>query len=86
MSAPAAKARWQGVSQNALTGLAQVASAAGLKLNSSDMSGSSGSGSGSGGSGSGSGSGGSGSSGGPGGLPAVPNSVGQAIAGVLKTS
>ena len=86
VSAPAAKARWQGVSQNALTGLAQVASAAGLKLNSSDMSGSSGSGSGSGGSGSGSGSGGSGSSGGPGGLPAVPNSVGQAIAGVLKTS
>jgi phospholipid/cholesterol/gamma-HCH transport system substrate-binding protein len=83
-STPAAKARWQGATQNALTGLAQVANAAGLKFNDPGASSSGGSGSGSSGSG-GSGSGGSGSGGGPGGLPSVPNSVGQAIAGVLKT-
>jgi uncharacterized membrane protein YgcG len=81
VSTPAAKARWLGATQNALSGLAQTANAAGLKLNAPGSGGSGSGGSGSGGSGSG----GSGSGGGPGGLPAVPNSVGQAIAGVLKT-
>jgi virulence factor Mce-like protein len=90
VSSPAAKARWQGVNQNAVPALAQLAQASGLKLNTSQMSGSGSGGSGSGGSGSGSGSGGSGSgsggsgSGGP--LSGVGNSVGQAIAGVLKGS
>jgi hypothetical protein len=84
LSSAAAKARWQGVAQNALTSLGQAAADSGLKLNSSQVAGS---GSGSGGSGSGgSGSSASGSGGGPGGLPAVPNTVGQAIAGVLRGS
>jgi hypothetical protein len=77
------------VAQNALTGLGQAAAASGLKLNSADVSGSGSRAGGSGGSGSGagrSGTGGSGAGGGPGGLPAVPNTVGQAIAGVLKDS
>jgi phospholipid/cholesterol/gamma-HCH transport system substrate-binding protein len=89
LSSAAAKARWQGVAQNALSALGQAAATSGLKLNSSQVAGS-GSGSGPGGAGSGaSGSGGAGSGGsggGPGGLPAVPNTVGQAIAGVLKGS
>jgi phospholipid/cholesterol/gamma-HCH transport system substrate-binding protein len=92
-SSAATKARFQGATQNALPALAQVASAAGLKLNTSDMSAGSGSGaggSGSGSGGSGSGSGGSGSGGGLGGsggpLSGAANSVGQAIAGVLKGS
>ncbi len=85
VASPAAAARWQGVDQNALPAMAQVAHASGLKLNTSQMSssGKSGSGSGSGSGGSGSGSGGSGS-GGP--LSEVAGSVGQAIAGVLKGS
>jgi virulence factor Mce-like protein len=84
LSSAAAKARWQGVAQNALTSLGQAAADSGLKLDSSQVAGS---GSGSGGSGSGgSGSSASGSGGGPGGLPAVPNTVGQAIAGVLRGS
>jgi phospholipid/cholesterol/gamma-HCH transport system substrate-binding protein len=89
LSSEAATARWQGVAQNALTGLGQAAAASGLKLNSADVSGSGSRAGGSGGSGSGaggSGTGGSGAGGGPGGLPAVPNTVGQAIAGVLKDS
>jgi phospholipid/cholesterol/gamma-HCH transport system substrate-binding protein len=90
LSSDAATARWQGVAQNALTGLAQAAGASGLRLDSSAVSGSGGSGSGAGSGGSGgsggAGSGGSGSGGGPGGLPSVPNTVGQAIAGVLKGS
>ena len=86
-STPAAKARWQGVDQNALPALAQMAQASGLKLNTSQMSGSgkSGSGLGLGRLGVGRlrvGSGGSGS----GGLSGVTGSVGQAIAGVLKSS
>jgi phospholipid/cholesterol/gamma-HCH transport system substrate-binding protein len=85
LSSDAATARWQGVAQNALTGLGQASGASGLKLNSADVSGSGAGGSGAGGSG-GSGAGGSGAGGGPGGLPAVPNTVGQAIAGVLKDS
>jgi phospholipid/cholesterol/gamma-HCH transport system substrate-binding protein len=85
LSSDAATARWQGVAQNALTGLGQASGASGLKLNSADVSGSGAGGSGAGGSG-GSGAGGSGGGGGPGGLPAVPNTVGQAIAGVLKDS
>ncbi len=87
-STPAAKARWQGVDQNALPALAQMAQASGLKLNTSQMSGSgkSGSGSGSGGSGSGGSGSGSGGSGSGGGLSGVTGSVGQAIAGVLKGS
>ncbi|MGH2892151.1 MAG: hypothetical protein ACRDPM_02620, partial [Solirubrobacteraceae bacterium] len=88
MSAAASKARWQGATQNALPALAQIAGASGLKLNASDMSGSSaqgGSGPGAGGSGAG-GSGGSGGSGSGGPLSGVTNSVGQAIAGVLKAS
>jgi phospholipid/cholesterol/gamma-HCH transport system substrate-binding protein len=85
LSSDAATARWQGVAQNAVTGLGQASGASGLKLNSADVSGSGAGGSGAGGSG-GSGAGGSGAGGGPGGLPAVPNTVGQAIAGVLKDS
>jgi phospholipid/cholesterol/gamma-HCH transport system substrate-binding protein len=90
LSSDAATARWQGVAQNAVTGLGQASGASGLKLNSADVSGSGAGGSGAGGSGAGgsggSGAGGSGAGGGPGGLPAVPNTVGQAIAGVLKDS
>ncbi len=88
----ASKARWQGATQNALPALAQIAGQSGLKLNTSNMSGSakspSGSGgSGAGGSGSGSGGSGAGSGSGSGGrLSGAANSVGQAIAGVLKTS
>ena len=86
-STPAAKARWQGVDQNALPALAQMAQASGLKLNTSQISGSGKSGSGSGSGGSGSGGSGSGSGGsGSGGLSGVTGSVGQAIAGVLKSS
>jgi phospholipid/cholesterol/gamma-HCH transport system substrate-binding protein len=93
-SSAAGKARFQGATQNALPALAQVASAAGLKFNTSNMSSGSGSdsgsGSGSGSGGSGAGSGGSGSAGGVGGsggpLSGAANSVGQAIAGVLKGS
>jgi phospholipid/cholesterol/gamma-HCH transport system substrate-binding protein len=87
-STPAAKARWQGVDQNAIPALAQMAQASGLKLNTSQMSGSgkSGSGSGSGGSGSGGSGSGSGGSGSGGALSGVTGSVGQAIAGVLKSS
>jgi hypothetical protein len=86
-STPAAKARWQGVDQNAIPALAQMAQASGLKLNTSQVSGSGKSGSGSGSGGSGSGGSGSGSSGsGSGGLSGVTGSVGQAIAGVLKGS
>ncbi|HXD64253.1 MAG TPA: MlaD family protein [Solirubrobacteraceae bacterium] len=93
-SSPASKARWAGANQNALPALAQAASASGLKLNTSDMSGGSAkSGSGSG-SGSGAGSGASGTGGGQGGaaggsggpLSGAANDVGQAIAGVLKGS
>jgi phospholipid/cholesterol/gamma-HCH transport system substrate-binding protein len=88
VSSSAAKARWQGVNQNAVPALAQLAQASGLKLNTSQMSGSgtSGSGSGSGGSGSGGSGSGSGGSGTGGPLSGVGNSVGQAIAGVLKGS
>ncbi len=87
LSSAAAKARWQGVGQNAISALTQMAGASGLKLNAPSASGGSGSsGSGSGGSG-GSGSGGSGSGSGAGGpLSGAANSVGQAIAGVLKGS
>ena len=86
-STPAAKARWQGVDQNAIPALAQMAQASGLKLNTSQVSGSGKSGSGSGSGGSGSGGSGSGSGGsGSGGLSGVTGSVGQAIAGVLKSS
>jgi phospholipid/cholesterol/gamma-HCH transport system substrate-binding protein len=84
LSSAAAKARWQGVGQNAISALTQMAGASGLKLNAPSASGGSGSsGSGSGGSGSG----GSGSGSGAGGpLSGAANSVGQAIAGVLKGS
>jgi len=84
LSSAAAKARWQGVGQNAISALTQMAGASGLKLNAPSASGGSGSsGSGSGGSGSG----GSGSGAGAGGpLSGAANSVGQAIAGVLKGS
>ena len=90
-SSPAAKARWQGATQNAVPALAEIAHASGLKLNTADMSagaksGAAGSGSGSGSSGSGSGSGGSGSGGAGGALSGTANSVGQAIAGVLNGS
>ena len=86
-STPAAKARWQGVDQNAIPALAQMAQASGLKLNTSQVSGSGKSGSGSGSGGPGSGGSGSGSGGsGSGGLSGVTGSVGQAIAGVLKGS
>ncbi len=86
-STPAAKARWQGVDQNAIPALAQMAQASGLKLNTSQVSGSGKSGSGSGSGGSGSGGSGSGAGGsGSGGLSGVTGSVGQAIAGVLKGS
>ena len=84
LSSAAAKARWQGVGQNAISALTQMADASGLKLNAPSASGGSGSsGSGSGGSGSG-GSGSGASAGGP--LSGAANSVGQAIAGVLKGS
>ena len=88
-SSPAAKARWQGATQNAVPALAEIAHASGLKLNTADMSagaksGAAGSGSGSGSSGSGSG--GSGSGGAGGALSGTANSVGQAIAGVLNGS
>jgi phospholipid/cholesterol/gamma-HCH transport system substrate-binding protein len=90
-SSAASTARFQGATQDALPALAQMASAAGLKLNTSDVSTGSGSGSGSGGGsgsgaagGSGSGVGGLGGSGGP--LTGAAKSVGQAISGVLKGS
>jgi phospholipid/cholesterol/gamma-HCH transport system substrate-binding protein len=90
-SSAASTARFQGATQDALPALAQMASAAGLKLNASDVSTGSGSGSGSGGGsgsgaagGSGSGVGGLGGSGGP--LTGAAKSVGQAISGVLKGS
>jgi phospholipid/cholesterol/gamma-HCH transport system substrate-binding protein len=92
LSSAAAKARWQGVDQNAIGALSQVGGASGLKVNApsgsggSASSGSGASGAGSGGSGSG-GSGSGGSGGGAGGpLSGAANAVGQAIAGVLKGS
>jgi phospholipid/cholesterol/gamma-HCH transport system substrate-binding protein len=90
LSAPGALERWQGVIQNTVPGLRQLADAAGLKLNTSQMAGgssSSGGGSPSGGSSGGAGSsGGSGSPGGSGNpISQAGNPVGQAIAGVLKT-
>jgi phospholipid/cholesterol/gamma-HCH transport system substrate-binding protein len=88
-SSAASTARFQGATQDALPALAQMASAAGLKLNTSNISTGSGSGNGSGsgsgaGGGSGSGVGGLVGSGGP--LSGAAKSVGQAIAGVLKGS
>jgi phospholipid/cholesterol/gamma-HCH transport system substrate-binding protein len=90
-SAPASSARWQGATQNAVSALAQIAGASGLKLNTSQMStggaksGSGGSGSGgSGAGGSGAGSGGSGSGGNP--ISQASDAVGQAISGVIKSS
>jgi phospholipid/cholesterol/gamma-HCH transport system substrate-binding protein len=88
-SSAASTARWKGANQNAVPALAQVANAAGLKLNTSDMSGGSpksGSGAGAGGSGASGGSGAGGGLGGSGPLSGAANSVGQAIAGVLKGS
>jgi phospholipid/cholesterol/gamma-HCH transport system substrate-binding protein len=89
VSQPAAKARWQGVTQNAVPALAQIASASGLTLNTSEISGgSAGSGSGSSGGQGGGGQGGSGQGGGAAGAGGVvsnaADAVGQAIAGVLK--
>jgi phospholipid/cholesterol/gamma-HCH transport system substrate-binding protein len=89
MSAAASQARWQGATQNSLPALAQIASASGLKLNASNMSaGSTKPASGSAGSGSGAGGqGGGGQGGGAGGVVSqASDAVGQAIAGVLKTS
>jgi phospholipid/cholesterol/gamma-HCH transport system substrate-binding protein len=85
-STPAAQARWKGATQNAVPALQRIAAASGLKLNTSQLN--SGSSSGSGGaSGASPGQGGAGQGGtGQGGLPSGPNAVGQAIAGVLKTS
>jgi hypothetical protein len=95
MSAPAAKARWNGANQNAVPALREIAALSGLKLNTGQMAGGSsqsgsGGGSGSGGSGSGgSGSGGSGSGGASSGLGSVisrgAHDVGQAISAVVKT-
>src|SRR5262249_41293901 len=83
-STAASKARWQGATQNAVPALTEIAHAAGLKLNSSDMSGSAKSAAGSGSGGSAGGSAASGGSGG--GLSGAANSVGHAIAGVLNGS
>jgi hypothetical protein len=92
LAAPGAQARWKGVVQNSVPELRQLASAAGLKLNTSQMGGgsaSSGSGGGSSSGGGGSSSGGSssgGSSSGGNPISQTGNAVGQAIAGVLKGS
>lgn len=88
LSAPGAQARWKGVVQNSVPELRQLASAAGLRLNMSQMNGGPAK---SGSPGASSGGGGSSSSGGSpsgGGNPLSPagNAVGRAIAGVLKGS
>ncbi len=85
LTSDAAKARWSGVTQNALSALGQEAQASGLKLNTSALSGAAKPGSAA----SGSGAGGSGAAGSGAGNNPVSNAadqVGQAIAGVLKGS
>jgi phospholipid/cholesterol/gamma-HCH transport system substrate-binding protein len=87
MSAPAAKARWNGANQNSVPALREIAADAGLKLNTARMGGAT-SKTGSGGRGRSSGSGGSGGSSLSGLGSTVSKSahdVGQAISGVLKT-
>jgi virulence factor Mce-like protein len=90
MSAPAARARWNGANQNSVPALREIAAASGLKLNTSRMGGSSSNAS-SGGAGGSRGSGGSGRSGGGSSsglgstLSKTGHDVGQAISGVLKT-
>ena len=90
MSAPGAQARWKGATQNAVPALQEIAAASGLKLNTSQMSaGSSRSGAGGSSGGGGASGGGGGASGGGGGgnpISQADNAVGQAIAGVLKSS
>jgi hypothetical protein len=96
MSAPGAQARWKGATQNAVPALQEIAAASGLKLNTSQMSGGSSKSGASGSSGGGGASGAGGASGGGGGagggsgggnpISQAGNAVGQAIAGVLKSS